>query len=191
MLAFLERHCCQRRIQCFCLTSTTKSAWKKVKASQCDAAMITLTGLDCISFNKFESEFEPYFHQLTPLTDDGEMRLVKAQKFMVRTGRTRSITHADCLALMLIWLRTRGSTFTLQMMFGLTATSISKYLWFSHCLLIHILSNHKDAKASIPLNDKVEEYTAAVASKHPLLKDVWMTMDGHKLYLKQSLSCLI
>ena len=50
---------------------------------------------------------------------------------------------------------------------------------------------HKDARVSIPTNKDIKKYKAAVSSRHLLLKDVWMTMDGLKLYLEQSPNCPI
>ena len=43
----------------------------------------------------------------------------------------------------------------------------------------------------IPPDETIEDYKKAIASKHPLLRDVWMTMDGLKLHLEASPSCAI
>lgn len=63
----LEEHCCQRKIQQSCLTSTKDSAWRKLYADQCHAAMITLTDLDCCTFNELKNQFELFSPASLPL----------------------------------------------------------------------------------------------------------------------------
>ena len=41
------------------------------------------------------------------------------------------------------------------------------------------------AKVKIPPDDEIENLKNAVSERHPSLRDVWMTMDGLKLYLEQ------
>ena len=49
-----------------------------------------------------------------------------------------------------------------------------------------MLNNDEDAQVKIPSEDVIEEYKRLVMERHPLLTDVWMTMDGLKLRLQQS-----
>ena len=74
----------------------------------------------------------------------------------------------------------------MSMLFGLTTSAISVYLKFGRRILIHILSNDKMAKVTILSDDEIEHFKNAVKERHPAVKDVWMTMDGLKLYLEQS-----
>jgi len=74
----------------------------------------------------------------------------------------------------------------LSMIFGMTKSSVSMYLRFGRRLVIRILTKEPDAAIKIPSIDKICEYQASIAAKHPSLEGVWCTMDGLKLYLEQS-----
>jgi DDE superfamily endonuclease len=52
-------------------------------------------------------------------------------------------------------------------------------------------SQEPEAAIKIPEEDKIKEFQAAIASKHPVLNGVWCTMDGLKLYLEQAGNVLI
>jgi hypothetical protein len=72
------------------------------------------------------------------------------------------------------------------MIFGLTGTAVQIYVKFGRRLLIRILEKDEDAKVSIPSDAKIETYKQSVLDRHPRLHDVWLTMDGLKVYLQQS-----
>jgi len=46
------------------------------------------------------------------------------------SGRSRFINGEDCLGLVLVWSRTRGSLAFLQLIFGLSRTGIEVYFRF-------------------------------------------------------------
>ena len=103
-----------------------------------------------------------------------------------RHGRKRILTSRDGLALTLAWTRTRGSMFVLQMIFGLTYTAVGVYVKFGRRLLVSILDKDDNAKVSIPSDAKIQSFKNCVQERHPRLVDVWLTMDGLKVYLQQS-----
>ncbi len=74
----------------------------------------------------------------------------------------------------------------LQLIFGMTMTNLSMYLRFGHRIMIHVLKNDTHASITIPSEEKIIEYKAAINSKYPILENVWATMDEMKLYLQKS-----
>jgi hypothetical protein len=91
---------------------------------------------------------------------------------------------ADCLGLVcLAWTRTMGSNMVLQIIFGMTATSVSLYLWFGRRILIEAL---KRAAIMVPSVESICTYQATIREKHPALDSVLCCMDKLKLYLQQA-----
>ena len=183
-LNLLQRRRRQRKIPTSSLLPH-QSAWRKLYEGGSDAAMITFTGLDHIAFRQLNKDFQLLFDNFTPHSKDGKMKLVK------KTGRKRLITSMDCLALALSWTRTRGGMFVLQIIFGLSGTAVSAHVRFGRRILVEVLGRNEEAQVKIPCVEKINEYKVAVETRHPALKNVWMTMDGLKLHLQQSPNCLI
>ena len=142
--------------------------------------MITLTGLDYAAFNELNATFQNIYDNYTPRGENGTIRLLKK-----KTNRRRVESH-DCLALVLAWTRTRGSMFVLSMIFGINGTDVSTYTRFGRRILIAILNEDEHAQVKIPSDEVIEEYKRYVEERHPLLTDVWMTMDGLKLIIEES-----
>ena len=147
--------------------------------------MVTLTGLDHASFENLHELFVPYFEALTPRS---KSRCVTTKK---KIGRKRFITSRDCLALCLAWTRTRGSTYVLSMIFGQVSATVSIYLKFGRHILLQILDSHPSAQVKIPNDNEIAEYKNTIRERHPTLRDVWLTMDGLKIYTQQSASTII
>ncbi len=146
--------------------------------SRVDQSFITLLGFDVDSFFYIVKKIAPLFDNNSPFLDD-----------YIRTnrGRKRLIRVEDCVALFLAWTRTRGSMFVLQMIFGMTQSNLSFYLWFGRRLFVHSFSDDNFAKIAFPNEVQIMEYVKAIESKHPALKDkkVWCSMDGLKLYIER------
>jgi hypothetical protein len=96
------------------------------------------------------------------------------------------MSSADGLGLVLTWTRTHGSTMVLQLIFGVTQSSISDYLTFCIQILIQVLQGMDDSKIKWPMVEKIQEYQEAVKQCHPFLGDVWCMMDGVKLMVECS-----
>jgi hypothetical protein len=140
-----------------------------------------MTGFDCESFQKILEMFAPMFHGHTPFDSSGLI-----VEFEYKTGRKREVTAADCLGLVLVWTRTRGSLNVLQLVFGLTYSNLSVYLRFGIRLIVETFHDHPLARVCIPSAEDINDYKAAFGARHPLLHDCWATMDGLKLQLQQS-----
>ena len=156
------------------------SGWRKLYNSKNDQALITLTGLDHAAFEYLESKFRLYYDDYSPYGSDGYVK----RKEQTNKGRKRLMNSEDCLGLILAWTRTRGSLMCLQIIFGLTQSVLPLYLQFGMNLLILVLQGLKEAKVKIPSAEEITELQAMVGNRHPLLSEVWCTMDGIKLYLQ-------
>ena len=117
-----EKQIRQRRIPRTSLHAVHRSAWRALFYSFNNQALITVTGLDHATFQYLLSEFEPIFNAYTPF---GSTIIKKSTR-----GRKRRITAVDCLGLVLVWTRTRGSVMSLQLHFGLSMTNLTMYLRF-------------------------------------------------------------
>ena len=112
--------------------------------------MITLTGLDHAAFRSLHNNlFKRLFMEYTPHTKNGEVMLMKKDVSKRRPGRKRLLTSKDCLGLVLAWTRTRGSMFTLQLIFGMTGSAVSINIRFGRRLLIQVLKNCEDSKVQL------------------------------------------
>ena len=96
------------------------------------------------------------------------------------------IKGADCLGMCLTWTTTRGSSMVLQIIFGMTATSVSLYLRFGRRILVEVLKSKPLTAIRVPSIDNINTYQAAIREKHPALEGVWCCMDGLKLCLQQA-----
>jgi len=73
-------------------------------------------GLDYSSFQYLLNKFSPLYHRYSPYSVNG--KIVTVRDAGLRSGRPHLLSLADCLGLVLRYTRTRGSLFTLQMVFG-------------------------------------------------------------------------
>jgi len=113
-----------------------------------------MTGFDGASFASLLQKFALLFVEYTPFNPSH----ILLKQDPSKGGRPRKVRPEDCLGLVLVWTRTRGSASALQLVFGMT---------FSNVIV--------EALKSDPL-----------AKIYPLLSNVWSTMDGLKLYLQQT-----
>ena len=98
-------------------------------------------------------------------------------EFEYTRGRKRVLQPADCLGLVLVWMRTRGSSLNvLQLVFGLTLPNLSVYLSFGIRLMVETFKNDPLARVAIPCNEDIESFKVAFAERHPLLNNCWATM---------------
>ncbi len=184
-LSKFQRHRRQCRIPRCALLVPKQSAWRRVYESGSDQALITMTGMDFETFHFLEPDFKYFYDKYSPYSKDGVIvALQHNSDDSVPKGRPRLLSAADGLGLVLTWTRTRGSTMVLELIFGMTQTSISNYLAFCSHILINVLMGKEDAKIKRPTIEKIQEYKQAVLQHHPLLEDVWCTMDGLKLMLE-------
>ncbi len=138
-------------------------------------------GFDVDAFTTILHVFAPIFNKYTTFNNDGSII-----PLTTTTGPRRLFQLEDCIALVFGWTRTRGSVITLQLIFGMTMSNLSMYLCFGQCFMIHALISDPHTSLQIPSEEKITEFTAAINTKYPILKDLWATMDGLKLYFQKS-----
>jgi len=117
-----------------------------------DSAMITLAGLDY-----------------------GQIIL---KRHNVRFCRPCSLDGRGCLALVLAYNRTRGSTFALSLLFGTMGSVTSLFLKFGHRLLLKVLKAEPRAKVQRPSLEEIDEFKSIIMGRYPSLVDVWCVLDG-------------
>jgi len=171
-----------RKIPCASLLTLGMSPWRNLLASEVDQALITMTGFDGISFASLLQKFAPLFDDYTPFNTSH----ILLKQDPSKGGCPRKVRPEDCLGLVLVWARTRGSLMVLQLIFGMTCSNLCMYLRFGRRMIVEVLKSDSLAKIAIPLNEDIATYKDAVGAIYLLLSNVWSTMDGLKLYLQQS-----
>lgn len=100
------------------------SAWRKLFESRNDQSFVTLTGLDVTAFENLLPRFTEFYVSTSPTPDDtGKYRSIDPA-----SGRTRFLRAEDCLGLVLVWTRTRGFLYVLQVIFGISYKTTSDYI---------------------------------------------------------------
>ncbi len=180
-LSIEERRRRYQKIPRCALIPLALSPWRKLQASRNDQAYITMMGFDIDSFETILKKFSPMYLTHTPFDASGMNIPLDDPR-----GRKRKVLPADCLGLVLVWTRTRGSMNVLQLVFGLTYTNLSVYLRFGIRLIVEIYGDDPLARVSLPSAEDIATYMSTFGERHPLLNDCWATMDGLKLYLQAS-----
>ncbi len=152
------------------------SPYQKLLALQNEQAFITIVGFDCELFNKILEKFGPIFLSHMPFDVSG-----MTVPFKYVHGRKRKVQLVDCLGLVLVWTQTRDSLNVLQLIFRLTYSNLSVYLWFGICLIVESFYDDPLARVLLPSAEEINEYRAAFGAQHPLLHDCWAAMDRLKL----------
>lgn len=175
-----------RRVTRRALPSPSMAPFHVLLMSTCDQSLITVTGVDHATFVYLLNKFSPLYDRYTPYSTSGGMKLLRTEMGEKRLGRPRSLNATMCLGLLLAWHRSRGSMFSLCMLFGCTASVCSLFIRFARRLFVVMLKDDDDAKIRMPSNAEFETFKQAIGSKYHQLSDVYCTADGLKLYLEQS-----
>jgi hypothetical protein len=104
--------------------SLPESPWQKLFASQVNQAFITMTGFDHNSFTTLLQKFAPAFDDYTPFNK----QQIERKEDTKKGGWPRVMQLEDCLGLVLVWTRARGSMTALQLIFGLSYANLCVYL---------------------------------------------------------------
>jgi hypothetical protein len=166
-----ERRLRSRKIPRASLLTLDMSPWRNLLASEVDQALITMAGFDGVSFTSLLQKFAPLFDDYTPFNTSH----ILLKQDPLKGGRPRKVRPEDCLGLVLVWTRTRGSLTALQLIFGLTCSNLCMYLRFGRRVIVDALKSDSLAKIAIPLNEDIMSYQVAVGAIYPLLSYVWST----------------
>ena len=75
------------------------------------------------------------------------------------------------MGLFLVWLRTTSKIYILKIIFGVSESLISNYLWFMKMCVIECLKHYPLEKLCQPSTEKINEYKKMISDRHPLLKN--------------------
>eukprot|EP00957_Ditylum_brightwellii_P071730 5452689-Ditylum_brightwellii.AAC.1 len=67
-----------------------------------------------------------------------------------RRGQKRAMTSEDCLGLVLLWTRTRGSLWPLSLIFGVTLSVLKRYLQFGKVVFLKCLKTDSNIQVKLP-----------------------------------------
>ena len=137
-------------------------------------------GLDVATFSLILSAgFEDHWDTLSITRED-----------VAETGfsrpRCRSLDAAGGLGLMLHYLSSTMRETTLQQIFALTPTVVSRYLNFAKRILLLTLKRLPEARIQWPKGDEFEDLTEMIAARHPLLRGAFGVIDGLNLPVEVS-----
>ena len=79
-------------------------------------------------------------------------------------GQRRAVQPEDCLGLVLVWMRTRGTLNVLQLVFGLTYSHLSVFLRFGMRIIVETFRHNPLARVSIPLVEEIESFKRLLQS---------------------------
>lgn len=149
--------------------------WQMILASHNDRAFITTMGLDC---NTFEYILQSGFADIwdnTPIPRPdtsltGEPRL-----------GARSLDAAGALGLALHYLASSMPSTSLQEIFAIIPSTVSRYIDFTLSILLQVLRNLPEAEIRWPTEEEMWEFTDLIATRHSLLVGAFASIDGVRL----------
>lgn len=154
--------------------------WQALYHRRNDRAFITTMGLDVATFNLILDAGFAELWNATPITRNDVSHSGDPRTHM------RSLDAAGCLGLCLHHLNSTMSEVSLQQIFALVPTTVSRYMSFSFPILLKVLRQMPQASICWPEGDEFEELNALVVARHPLLDGAFGTMDGLNLPVQVS-----
>lgn len=155
--------------------------WQALYRSRSDRAYITTMGFDVDTFELILSEgFAQKFYE-TPIPRD-DVDTTGA----TRPGR-RSLDAAGILGLILHYLNSTMREISLQQIFALIPTSVSRYINFALTILLATLRGMPDSHILFPQDDEdFEELNTLIVARHPRLLGAFGSIDGLNLPVQTS-----
>lgn len=158
-----------------------ETPWQKLYQGRDDRAFITTMGFNVISFETIlAAGFEALWNS-TPIP-----RLDVSTRAAPRLYR-RSLDAAGALGLVLHFLNSTMREVSLQQIFALIPTTVSRYINFSLVILLESLKKIPEASIRWPEGDEFQELNALVVQRHPHLLGAFGTMDGLNLAVQVSI----
>ncbi|KII84777.1 hypothetical protein PLICRDRAFT_57297 [Plicaturopsis crispa FD-325 SS-3] len=157
------------------------SAWQRLYESQDDRAFITTMGFDVDTFQLLlDSGFEEKWNA-TPIP-----RSDVAASGQPRLG-ARSLDASGALGLVLHWLNSAMLEHSLQLIFALIPTTVSRYLDFARRILLETVRAMPEGAVGFPKTlEEYEENSALIVERHPLLEGAFGSIDGLGLLAQEA-----
>ena len=154
--------------------------WRHLYENNDDRAFITTMGVDTSTFRMIlEAGFGTMWYTL-PITRTDTHATGKP-----RAGG-RSLDAAGGLGLVLHWLSSTMRQVSLQQIFALVPSTVSRYLRFALSILLEVLRRVPQAAIAWPRGDEFLELSGYVTAWHPLLRGVFGSIDGLNLLCQVS-----
>ena len=149
--------------------------WMRLYENHEDRAFITTMGIDTSTFNAIlEAGFGCLWYTRPIPRPDKRMAIHP------RGGR-RSLDAAGGLGLVLHWLSSTMRHVSLQQIFALVPSTVSRYIRFALSILLEVLRQMPHAAIIWPRGNDFLELSGYVSIRHPLLQGVFGSIDGLNL----------
>lgn len=149
--------------------------WTRLYASYEDRAFITTMGVDTSTFHSILAAGFGHLWYTLPI-----LRTDTHTTGHPRAGR-RSLDAEGGLGLVLHWLSSTMRQLSLQQIFALVPSTVSRYLRFALSILLKVLRQMPGATIAWPRGDEFLELSGYVSMRHPLLNGVFGSIDGLNL----------
>lgn len=164
-----------------CPNPHINTPWQYLYRSRSDRAFITTMGFDVETFEGILSAGFAQKYYETPIPRDDV-----ASTGSSRPGR-RSLDAAGALGLVLHFLNSTMREISLQQIFALIPTSVSRYNNFSLTILLDTIKSMPDAQIIYPRNAReFEECNYLITNRHPRLLGAFGGIDGLNLPVQTS-----
>ena len=149
--------------------------WTRLYENREDRAFITTMGIDTSTFDTILEAGFGHLWYTRPIP-----RLDKHLDIHPRAER-RSLDAAGGLGLVLHWLSSTMRHVSLQQIFALVQSTVSRYIRFALSILLKVLRQMPHAAIIWPRGDEFLELSGYVSMRHPLLQGVFGSIDGLNL----------
>jgi hypothetical protein len=149
--------------------------WIRLYDRHEDRAFITTMGVDTSTFHALLAAGFGHLWYTRPITRPDHQAAIHP-----RAGR-RSLDAAGGLGLVLHWLSSTMRQISLQQIFALIPSTVSRYLRFALSILLEVLRGMPSATITWPRGDEFLELSGYVSMRHPLLHGVFGSVDGLNL----------
>ena len=140
-----------------------------------DCAFITTMGVDTSMFHALLAAGFGHLWYTWPITRPDHQTVVQPQ-----VGK-RSLDAVGRLRLVLHWLSSTMQQVSLQQIFALISSTMSRYLHFALSILLEVLRQMPPVTITWPQGDKFLKLSGYVSMQHPLLHGVFGSIDGLNL----------
>ena len=149
--------------------------WTHLYESRNDRAFITTMGVDSSTFCIILEAGFGRLWSTRPIPRPDMCTTVQPQ------AERRSLDAAGGLGLVLHWLSSTMRQISLQQIFALIPSTVSRYLGFALSILLEVLRHLPQAAITWPQGDEFLELSGYVSMQHPLLQGVFGSVDGLNL----------
>jgi hypothetical protein len=149
--------------------------WTCLYSNYEDRAFITTMGIDTSTFRAILAAGFGHLWYTLPITrpDTHAIGNPRAER--------RSLDAEGGLGLVFHWLSSTMRQLSLQQIFALVPSTVSRYLRFALSILLKVLKEMPRAAIAWPRGDEFIELSGYVAARHPLLDGVFGSIDGLNL----------